>query len=53
MLAAEKNSSRQNIKQNTKNLKGEIQGVDNEIAVLQDYLFNATQTQRSRSNGAS
>ena len=39
----DKNSARENIKQNTRNLQGEIQGVDSEIAMLQDYLFNATQ----------
>ena len=38
----DKNSARENIKQNTRNLQGEIQGVDSEIAMLQDYIFNAT-----------
>lgn len=44
-----KNSARENIKQNTKNLQGEIHGVDSEIAMLQDCIFNATTTQKMRS----
>lgn len=34
-----KNHARKNIKANTKNLKGEILSVDEEIALLQDHLL--------------
>ena len=33
-----KNSARKNIKQNTKNMQGEISGLDQEIAMLQECL---------------
>lgn len=38
-----KNTARSNIKENTKNLQGEIRGVDEEIAMLQDCLMNVSQ----------
>jgi len=45
-----KNTARSNIKENTKNLQGEIRGVDEEIAMLQDCLLNVSQkSQLSRS----
>ena len=37
-----KNISRENIKMNTKCLKGEISGIDDEIAMLQTTLLNQT-----------
>jgi len=37
-----KNSAREHIKQNTKVIKGEIQGIDDEIAHLHESLLNVS-----------
>lgn len=42
MTARFKNQARKNIKENTKNLKGEINGLDEEIAQLQDHLLGGS-----------
>lgn len=39
---AQKNSAREHIKQNTKLIKGEIQGIDDEIAYLQESLMKVS-----------